>query len=766
MGAVSPIGGCSAVSAIAARCGLSRITMQEDPSGESYHLARTAMLDGELAAPERVLRMLQSVLQETLGELVDHLDRGLRMPLFIAAPQWLATCAGTMPELPYAARWSEMEWLTEGQAAGLLGLQMALQRLQGASGGLACVAGVDVRSSLDAIAALRKEGRLHTENHPWGMVPGEGAGALLLATESMCRQLKLKSLGTITAVGSADEDAYRRGVPCIGSGLTRACHAAIGAIGDAARVSEIYCDLNGERARSDEWGFTAPRISKHCYDVSRFVAPAMRWGDLGSATSILLTQLALIELNLQDASREVALVWSASDAGHRAAALLRRSRESTSPPQMHIPDRSTQEQLFDIGVVEELRADASFLFEQRMRRRHDLELAPAAELSFSALEAGEQRLELQIQGLVALSCLTRMACQSPATGAGDIYAATRVLAEGAGNVGLRAFVEQLGLEGEDAREPLEAALTHSARHLSESVVEDMSMVDLRLSVHLAAVTGYAPKASWHDLARQGPRQLGVTLPAALVRFNVKFECLRLLSPWLNCDQSSERLAAMTALLRLDPNQGRDFLLHCVPSEPVFVARLLSARAEDVIELERQLLDWQDTDSSTLMLGLLGTRRASGRLVQLLLEAPDAAAAALHLITGKPLFETETVEDRVDDNQLTYQELVARRAGDTTVGIERSAIRRFARSPVAWRQALDEIFAGQDATERFRLGASLSRESLFEATAHPLLAPSVQNLMREELALRYSVSLPQRMDWRIAEWRDTCRELMGSAGEAK
>jgi 3-oxoacyl-[acyl-carrier-protein] synthase-1 len=88
------------------------------------------------------------------------------------------------------------------------------------------------------------------------------------------------------------------------------------------RVSDIYCDMNGEPYRSDEFGFTALRTKEHFESASDFVAPADCWGDLAAAGAVLHVMLSCAAGAKAYANGPLAFAWASSESGERATALL------------------------------------------------------------------------------------------------------------------------------------------------------------------------------------------------------------------------------------------------------------------------------------------------------------------------------------------------------------------------------------------------------------------------------------------------------------
>jgi 3-oxoacyl-[acyl-carrier-protein] synthase-1 len=87
-------------------------------------------------------------------------------------------------------------------------------------------------------------------------------------------------------------------------------------------VSDLYCDINGEPYRADEFGFAALR-SKECFDsTSDFIAPADCWGDVAAAGGPLHLALATVAGLKGYAKGRYALASGSAEQGERAAALI------------------------------------------------------------------------------------------------------------------------------------------------------------------------------------------------------------------------------------------------------------------------------------------------------------------------------------------------------------------------------------------------------------------------------------------------------------
>ena len=110
---------------------------------------------------------------------------------------------------------------------------------------------------------------------------------------------------------------------CLGEGLTAAVQTAVSGLNPPAqRVGDVYCDINGERYRSEEWGFVCLRLSHYFDDPTAFHSPAECWGDVGAASGPLLSMLACQAFARGYATGVRALVWASSEGGHRGAAVF------------------------------------------------------------------------------------------------------------------------------------------------------------------------------------------------------------------------------------------------------------------------------------------------------------------------------------------------------------------------------------------------------------------------------------------------------------
>ncbi len=88
-----------------------------------------------------------------------------------------------------------------------------------------------------------------------------------------------------------------------------------------AEVDTIYIDINGERYRSEEWGFVALRTQALWRSLD-YEAPCDAWGDVGAAWAPLAGVLAVRSFVRGYARGPRAMVLAGSLDGLRGAMLL------------------------------------------------------------------------------------------------------------------------------------------------------------------------------------------------------------------------------------------------------------------------------------------------------------------------------------------------------------------------------------------------------------------------------------------------------------
>lgn len=333
LGARTAVGLNATATAAACRAGVSRI--QSFPfwvssSQEVLAAACVPNLDASMSSRDRMVAMAAGAASEALCGLVRS-DQGLAsIPAFVALPEDRigfdqSAANRVMSGLAAEFRDVPVEWHSTGRghAGGIAALKQAMSLLRRADVDLCLVGGVDSYFDPLYLGALLEQRALHSEGTRGGFTPGEGAGFLLLMSERMRRMQQWRSLGGLCSAELAREPCSPNGDKATrGDGLTRAVTAACAGLqlpDDSPGM--VFCDINGERFRSEEWGFMLMRMAPHLH-ASDYTTAAGSWGDVGAASAPLLTVLASQSWTRRYAASSRALIWCASFGGDRGALLL------------------------------------------------------------------------------------------------------------------------------------------------------------------------------------------------------------------------------------------------------------------------------------------------------------------------------------------------------------------------------------------------------------------------------------------------------------
>lgn len=336
IGARTGLGFEAATSAAAVRGGISSVTVHPfmvDRAGKRMLVSRDPGLSADAGIALRFTEMLRSVMGDVTAGLT-HLPRGTRIPCWIGMPEPrpgrpadLAQSISDALEADGSLPRLDARFLPYGHAAGLMAMQLAAERIAAGDTSIAIVAAADSYLDPDTLEWLDELGLLMSAINRAGFPPGEAAGACVLAGSSTVQRCGWPVLATLAAASTAREPhPFGSERVCIGEGLS----AAIKGVVDALRlpphaIDALYCDLNGERYRNEEFVYTLLRVQESFVDVHGYLCPADCWGDIGAASGMLFAALA-IEANRRGyAKGPRALLWASSPGGYRSALLLHQS---------------------------------------------------------------------------------------------------------------------------------------------------------------------------------------------------------------------------------------------------------------------------------------------------------------------------------------------------------------------------------------------------------------------------------------------------------
>jgi 3-oxoacyl-[acyl-carrier-protein] synthase-1 len=163
--------------------------------------------------------------------------------------------------------------------------------------------------------------RLKTLKSPIGLIPGEAGAAILLEDATSARKRNAPILGYIDAINTGiEKNNLESEQKNFGDGLSDVLNRTLAG---RDRISCIYGDLNGEDWRAHEYGSALVKLTGK-YNIENISShfPAECFGDTGAASGALSICAAIQSFNRNYASSDEIVVFSSSDTGEVASALL------------------------------------------------------------------------------------------------------------------------------------------------------------------------------------------------------------------------------------------------------------------------------------------------------------------------------------------------------------------------------------------------------------------------------------------------------------
>jgi len=339
IGIVTAVGDCTAQTASSVRAGISRY--KESNIGNKSAKPMTLALCQDKVLPPlhkdlieknitaRHIRMLR-LAHKAVAEATSEHQFTKPIPLLLAGPE-------TYPEQPLAITDTFLNQLIiqsetnfdrgysrifpNGRAGGMAALKAGLGILSDGDHDSVLIGGVDSHLDLELLRSLDRDDRILAEGIMDGFCPGEGAGFLLICSESKRRTMNPAPIIQLHDPGLAVEKGHRYSKePYRGDGLTLAINSAIAAMPNQT-VKSVMSSLNGEQFGAKEWSVALTRNSKSFAKDYSFEHPAECFGDLGAATSTVLLGIAATGLTKGYLSNPC-LAWCSSDLGPRGAVCL------------------------------------------------------------------------------------------------------------------------------------------------------------------------------------------------------------------------------------------------------------------------------------------------------------------------------------------------------------------------------------------------------------------------------------------------------------
>jgi|JI6StandDraft_1071083.scaffolds.fasta_scaffold62764_2 3-oxoacyl-[acyl-carrier-protein] synthase-1 len=338
VGARCPVGLTAESAAAAVRAGISRISEHPflvDSRGEKVLCAIDPRIEPTLTVPERLCLLTRAALNEIHIKLKQQCPLVMDMPVLLTLPEtrpgfqaserdWLQLALASESSCLKA---TQFELIGEGHAGALRALSIAVERISNGHAEAYIVGGTDTYLEAQTLKWLEDGLFLARTGVRSGFAPGEASAMLAVASDAACRRFGLRPLALLRGAGCAQERrSTKSSEGLLGEALTEAVVKATKALRlPQDRITDVYCDINGERSRSDDWGFTLLRESKHFLDGTEYVSPVGQCGDVGAATGAFGCVLAVQAWRRQYAKGTCAMVWAGSWGGLRGAAVLERA---------------------------------------------------------------------------------------------------------------------------------------------------------------------------------------------------------------------------------------------------------------------------------------------------------------------------------------------------------------------------------------------------------------------------------------------------------
>ncbi len=336
VGGRTPIGLTVVDSAAAVRAGISTIgehPYMVDKGGEPMTVARDVSLPIDLPVNDRFSHLTLSALDEALFPITQVSLREFSPLLLIGLPhhrpglkedfhQELIQRLNLNNNVTFSL--DKTVALPYGHSSGLMAMEEACRMIQSGHTEFCLAGGVDSYIEADTLEWLDTEEQLMSAENRSGFPPGEAACFCLLTSTKLACRLNLDIMGWIVAVATTqEENSIKTETVCIGKGLSDVITQVTSALKlPDEKINTIYCDMNGERYRTEEFAFTALRTQSAFVDVHDTVHPADCWGDVGAASGPLFTCIAISSGLRGYAKGPRALIWTSSEGGQRSAALL------------------------------------------------------------------------------------------------------------------------------------------------------------------------------------------------------------------------------------------------------------------------------------------------------------------------------------------------------------------------------------------------------------------------------------------------------------
>lgn len=342
-GARTAIGMTAAATAAAVRAGIAGFGEHPfvvDTAGNSMIVAAAPYIDIDVRGAARLAELAAPAAAEAVGSSSTPSIGQLPFSLFVGLPPVRPGRGNDVPatvvarlreELAPLCRIEKVGVVESGHAAGTMAIERAWQAVQSGASEFALAGGVDSYIDPETLEWLEENDQVHSagpENNAYGFIPGEAAGFVFLTTTATARRYQLSATLELMSVAIAREtNLIKTDSVCTGEGML-AMFRALAGEPPSVKVDHLYCDMNGEPYRADEFGFASIRSAELFRQPDAFTAPADCWGDVGAASGPLLLMLAEAATKKRYAPGPVLAAFTSSESGERCGFLARDRTEA------------------------------------------------------------------------------------------------------------------------------------------------------------------------------------------------------------------------------------------------------------------------------------------------------------------------------------------------------------------------------------------------------------------------------------------------------
>ncbi len=352
-GACTPLGLTAAATWAEVRAGTTRFaeTGVADAAGDPVRACSLPLLGSHASRIERVAALLTEAVAECLGSTVASelpeplavllvLPAGATLEPVDAGPVCRAVRRVCPPGLELAL--AEEETVRGGRAGLFRALSAAGARLTRGTDAAVLVAAADSRCDPASLSILSEAHRTLGRTNPDGLLPGEGAGAALLASASHAQRRAWPAVAHVLAVARATEPHPARGdVPSGAEGLSTAFRRLrTDPLAGTTRTDCVLSCQTGESAWEREFAYAYLRNDALMPEPLVITHLAASIGDAGAGTAAVHLALAPDRLDALESSvagtsseqdlpaRRGLLYGSASDGSVGACVVERRLDEA------------------------------------------------------------------------------------------------------------------------------------------------------------------------------------------------------------------------------------------------------------------------------------------------------------------------------------------------------------------------------------------------------------------------------------------------------